>query len=99
MRTQQVQVLGRVIALPDKVEQLGVILRGLVEPSRTHAGCLRYELTQNLANPTEFVFVEVWESEALLDAHLGTKLLADAIAALDGLVAGPPDIRRLRQLA
>jgi quinol monooxygenase YgiN len=99
MRTQQVQVLARVVALADKVEQLGVVLRGLVEPSRAHAGCIRYELTQNLADPTEFVFVEVWETEALLDAHLGTELLANAIAALDGLTAGPPDIRRLRQLA
>jgi quinol monooxygenase YgiN len=42
------------------------------------------------------VFVETWESEELLDAHLGTKLIQDAIGAVQGLIAAPPDMRRSR---
>jgi quinol monooxygenase YgiN len=45
------------------------------------------------------VFVEEWESEALLDEHLDSPYINEAETKLDGLLAAEPDIRLYRLLA
>ena len=99
MREGGIRVLGRVVALPDTVQALRSLLESLVEPTRRRDGCIRYDLTQNLADPTEFMFIQEWESESQLVAHLTSDALQAAVRALDGLVASPPDIRKYRVLA
>jgi quinol monooxygenase YgiN len=41
----------------------------------THAldlGCLQYDLHKDLDDENSFVFVETWENQELLDAHMAT---------------------------
>lgn len=87
------------IALPYHQEELRLILTGLVEPIRQEDGCISYELLQNQEDPTDFVFVEEWESEALLNAHLESPHINEVDAKLDGLLAAEPDIRLYRLVA
>ncbi len=94
-----VRVVARVVAIPEKVEQLKLVLFGLIDPSRQESGCIQYELLQNHEDPTDFVFVEEWESEALLNAHLESPHINEADAKLEGLLAAEPDIRLYRLLA
>ncbi len=94
-----VRVVARVVAIPEKVEQLKLVLFGLIEPSRQESGCIQYELLQNHEDPTDFVFVEEWENEALLNAHLESPHINEAEAKLEGLLAAEPDIRLYRLLA
>lgn len=99
MSKTKIRVVARVVALPDKVEDVKSVLLGLIEPTRQEDGCIVYELLQNQDDPTDFTFVEEWESQALLDAHLASAHLAEADAKLEGLVAAEPDIRIYRLLA
>ncbi len=94
-----VRVVARIVAIPEKVEQLKLVLFGLIDPSRQESGCIQYELLQNHEDPTDFVFVEEWESEALLNAHLESPHINEADAKLEGLLAAEPDIRLYRLLA
>jgi quinol monooxygenase YgiN len=94
MSQPTLRVVARVVALPEKVEQLKTILYSLVEPTRAETGCLKYELLQNQADTTDFTFVEEWSTSADLEAHLQSKHIQMAISQLDGLVAVAPDIRR-----
>jgi quinol monooxygenase YgiN len=71
MTNQTIHVVARFVALPDKVEELKAILLGLIEPTRLEAGVIKYELLQNQSDPTDFTFVEEWESEAALDNFMG----------------------------
>lgn len=89
-----VRVVARVVARPGKEDELRVLLRGLVEPTRREPGCVTYELLQNTANSTDFTFVEEWRSEADLDAHLQSAHLQHARVRLPDLAATDPDIRR-----
>ncbi len=41
----------------------------LIAATRKEPGCLYYDLTQSVTDPSNFVFVERWESRAALDAH------------------------------
>ncbi len=94
MSNPTIRVVARIVALPEQVEQVKVILTGLIETTRGEAGCIQYELLQNQTDLTDFTFVEEWGSVGELDAHLGNTHIQSAIEQLDGLLAAPPDIRR-----
>ncbi|MEW6496150.1 MAG: putative quinol monooxygenase [Cyanobacteriota bacterium] len=98
MSKTTIRVVARVVALEDKVEQVKSVLIGLVEPTRKEEGCLVYELLQNQKDSTDFTFVEEWESQELLDAHLASAHIAEAVSQLNGLLAAAPDIRVYRLL-
>jgi quinol monooxygenase YgiN len=90
----RLRVVARIIARPDKVVELRLLLAGLIEPTRKEAGCISYELLQNNQDPTDLTFVEEWENDAALDAHLATEHIREALAKVPDLVAAEPDIRR-----
>lgn len=99
MPQSTLRVVARLTAFPDKVEQLKSLLLSVIEPTRRESGCITYELLQNQADPTDFTFVEEWESETLLDTHLASTHIQAALPKLEGLAIAPPDIRRYQLLA
>ena len=92
MSGTSLRVVARVKALPDKVDATRSILIALIVPTRKESGCISYELLQNKKDPTDFTFVEEWESDASLDSHMATTHLAEAVSKLTGLLAEAPDI-------
>ncbi|MEG4502845.1 putative quinol monooxygenase [Microcoleus sp. F6_B4] len=99
MSKTTLRVVARLVAFPDKVAELKSLLLSIIEPTRKEKGCIKYELLQNQAEPTDFTYVEEWESADLLELHLGSTHIQDAVQKLDGLAVGPPDIRRYDLLA
>ena len=99
MSKPTLRVVARLVAFPDKVAELKSLLLSISEPTRQEAGCIKYELLQNQADPTDFTFVEEWESATLLEQHLASTHIQAAVQQLDGLAVGPPDIRRYELLA
>lgn len=98
MNGSSVRVVARVKALPEQVAAVRSALSKLIEPTRREVGCITYELWQNKLDPTDFTFVEEWESDAALDAHAASQHLKDAAAKLNDLVAKPTDVRRYDRL-
>lgn len=98
MSNATVKVVARITAQPDKVEELQALLHGLLDPTRKEPGCIRYQLLQNKADPTDFTFVEEWADDAALDAHLLTPHVQNALVQAQFLVATAPDIRRYLML-
>lgn len=92
------RVVARLPAKKDKVGEVKTILRGLIGPTRKEKGCITYELLQNKVDPADFTFVEEWESDAALDAHLETDHVRAALIQLPELLAGEPDIRRYSEV-
>lgn len=99
MSKPTLRVVARLTAFPDKVAELKSLLLSIIEPTRQEQGCIKYELLQNQADPTDFTFVEEWESAALLEQHLASNHLQAAVEKLEGLAVAPPDIRRYELLA
>ena len=94
MPDNSIRVVARVIANPDSVEQVRSILSDLVELTRNESGCISYELLQNRTEQTDFTFVEEWESDGAIDAHLTSRHIVEALTKLPRLVSVQPDIRR-----
>lgn len=94
-----IRVVARVVAFPKKVDEVKSILLELIEPTCQEKGCITYELLQNQADPTDFTFVEEWESQELLNEHLNSAHISQASSQLNGLIAAEPDIRVYQLLA
>ncbi len=87
------RVVARIKSKPDKVEEVREALTGLVAPTRGEAGCIVYELLQNTADPTDFTFVEEWESGSALARHAASEHIKTTRAKLEGRVEGATEIR------
>lgn len=98
MSNTNLRVVARLCAYPDKVEELKTLLLGLLNPTQQEAGCVQYDLLQNLDEPTDFTFVEEWESETALEAHLASAHIQAALQQVQGLVASGPKIDRYQLL-
>lgn len=47
----------------DKIDFVKNELIKILEPTRKEIGCLRYDLHQDIDNPSIFMFYEIWERE------------------------------------
>ncbi len=83
---EKITVVAYVEAKPEHVDTVKSELIKLVEPTRQEEGCIQYDLHQDQANENVFIFVENWESKALLQQHLASEHIASYIKATDGLV-------------
>ena len=45
------------------------LFRAYVEPSRAEAGCVQYHMLRDAADPTLFIFFEVWASPQAFAEH------------------------------
>lgn len=63
-------------ARADHIDDLRRSLSGLIEPTRAETGCVLYDLHESTENPGEFLFYEIWDSQAHLDAHAKSEHLS-----------------------
>ncbi len=86
MNNEKITVVAHIEVKPEHHEAVKAELIKLIEPTRKEAGCLQYELYQDSANKDLYIFVEQWESHALLQQHLQSEHIAAYITATEGLV-------------
>ena len=98
MDERPVVVVARVVALPGREAEVEALLRGLLVPTRTEEGCVRYDLHRSRRDPRTFWFLEAWTSEAALDRHLASAHLEAARARFPELLAEEPLIERLDRI-
>ena len=88
----EIVVVGSITSRPGKEDETREALASLVAPTHAEDGCILYAMHQGAADATRFVFVERWESQEALDAHLGSDHIAAVLAKADELLSEPPDI-------
>ena len=96
MAEETLKVIAHIRARPEKIDEMREMLSGLVGPTRAEAGCVRYELLHNTADPTDFTFVEEWRDDAALESHFNTEHIKRALTRFQELAAEPLDLRRYR---
>ena len=67
-----VKVIAKFFVKEDKVEEFLKLANVLVEESRKEAGCVRYNLLQDVSNPQTLIMVEEWESAGILKRHMAS---------------------------
>jgi quinol monooxygenase YgiN len=84
-------VVAVITAKPGSEKQVEEALNALIEPTRAEAGCVSYNLFVSAADPTTFITVETWRSQADLDAHLQTAHVQGALTGGRAPGASPGD--------
>lgn len=79
-------VIAHFTAKPGKEGELQDFLQSLVAPTRSEPGCVRYEVNQDLDDPSTFTFVETFADKAGFDAHCATPYVAKLFELLPILV-------------
>ncbi len=92
--TNTIRVVALFKARPDKISDLKAFLSQIIGPTRKETGCLRYELHQNVSDPTDFAFIEEWENHASIDTHMQTQHIQEALPRVGDFLTSAPDIRR-----
>ena len=93
MPVNPLRVVARIKAKPEKVGEVRELLLSLVEPTRKEFGCVSYELLQNIEDPTDFTFVEEWESDEAFESHAASDHLRAIGPKLQPVVEDGPDVR------
>jgi quinol monooxygenase YgiN len=81
-----VRLVISIQAAPGKGDELLQAMQARCETSRSDAGCLQFEVFQSAEDPDRLALLELWESQAALDAH--AKLQAQRPPLPDGLRLG-----------
>jgi quinol monooxygenase YgiN len=76
-------------------DRLQKALISLIEPTRAEDGCISYHLFDSQLNENAFITVEVWRSQADLDAHMQTPHIKAVLESAGDALAGAPEIHPL----
>lgn len=86
MANNQLTIVARILAKEEKRDLIKSELLKLIPITRVEAGCINYDLHQDIENPNLFLFHENWESRELWQQHMKNAHLADYMKATDGAV-------------
>ena len=84
--SNQLTIVARILAKEEKRDLVKAELLKLINSTRAEAGCINYDLHQDITDPNLFLFYENWESRELWQTHMGNQHLADYMKATDGAV-------------
>lgn len=68
------------------------------ETNKKDAGCIKYEMYQDLSDPLTVTVIEEWESESALDAHMKSAHFTDLIPKIGALCDKPAEINMYKKL-
>ena len=91
-----VRVAAFLHAAPEAADTVRRAALDCVAPTRAEPGNLAYDLTVDAQDPSLFVFVEHWDSQAALEAHRQTPHYKTMSAALADALAFPAIVHVLR---
>jgi quinol monooxygenase YgiN len=83
-----VRVIARLVAQPNKVEQLRALLARAGDVSRAYPQCRAWNLLRNRANPREFVSISDWVDETAYEARMRDPEWIDMTSRLLDLIEG-----------
>jgi len=93
-----IKVVARNTAQPEKLQEILKLYKELVELTRAETGCIRYELYQDVSNPSIITMIEEWESQAALEEHFKAAHFVRIVPELKKRMAKETDLNIYNQL-
>jgi quinol monooxygenase YgiN len=81
-----VRLVVTIEAAPGKGDEFAKVFQARCDECQKEPGCLEFQIFQSVKDPDTFTLLELWESQAALDAH--AKLNATRPSLPAGLRAG-----------
>jgi quinol monooxygenase YgiN len=94
-----IKVIAKQFVKKDKLEDFLPIARFLVEETnKKDAGCIKYEMYQDLNDPLVVTVMEEWESQEALDSHMKAGHFTESIPKIGACCEKPADINLYKKL-
>lgn len=88
-----IKIVAKNYVKADKIEEFLVLAESLVADTRKKdAGCIRYELLQDVKDSQSLTMLEEWESKEALDGHMASSHFKSAMASFADLMEKPGEI-------
>lgn len=65
----ELKIIATIKIKPEFVEKILPIFQAVVTGSQEEEGCIAYNLCRDVSDPTKFIMVEEWKSQAAIDFH------------------------------
>jgi quinol monooxygenase YgiN len=88
-------IIAHFVARPGRIEAAATRLQAMIAPTRAEPGCVEYRLHQDMTNPAEFTFFEVFAGRAAWELHMQARVVADIMTDMDTFFVGMPQIREM----
>ncbi|MEK6796488.1 MAG: putative quinol monooxygenase [Spirochaetota bacterium] len=82
-------IVAQFTVLPGKIDALIDEVKPMIEATRREAGCIDYILHQDVKVPENFAFIEHWEDQASVDAHMASAHFKAIVPKLNALRTAP----------
>lgn len=87
-----IKVVARNFIKKEALNEFIDIARELVVATRTKdAGCIRYELVQDIKDPQILTILEEWEDQSSISNHMNTEHFKKAAASMKDFIEKPGD--------
>ncbi|MDF2568095.1 MAG: hypothetical protein K0R90_1551 [Oscillospiraceae bacterium] len=94
-----IKVVAKNYIKADKVDEFIVLAKKLVQETvQKDAGCIRYELFQDISNPQVLTIIEEWENKDLLDLHMSAKHFKEIVPLFGGFTERPGETNLYQKL-
>jgi len=87
-----IYLIAIVKSKPENREAVLAVLLNMVEETRKEEGSIKYDLHQNIDNPNEFVFYEIWKDAESITSHEQTPHIQKFIEIATTMLAEPLSI-------
>ena len=94
----KLDVIAHIYAAPGEEAVVREVLESYVAPTRLEGGCLRYDLFIDLADASQFTFIEEWTNAEALLAHSQSKHITEGRAQLQGKFRQPGWVQKLERI-
>ena len=88
----EIEIVAMLKARPGSEQIVQESLRGTLAPTRAEEGCIDYRMYVSATDPTAFVVIEKWRSQADLDAHRQTPHLQTSYAEVSPHLDTAPNV-------
>jgi len=95
-----IKVVAKNFIKTDKVDEFITQAKKLVQETKQNdAGCVHYELYQDLSNPQLLTIIEEWENKEMLAQHVAAKHFKEAAVTFKDFMEKPGEINLYQKLA
>ena len=93
-----IKIIAKILVKEDAIEQFQKEAEELIERSRAEEGNVAYTLNQNIKEPSEHVFMEIWKDDDAIQKHNSSEHFTSIFPKLSALAKEDPVVDLYKEI-
>lgn len=95
---EKLSVIAKFTAKPGREKDVLLGLKEMIAPTRLEEGCINYDLHESRTVPGVFYFYENWTGKDVLDKHLVSAHIQNALKKIEGFLREPIELHLMDEV-